>query len=71
MSDLNVRPISKLLNYKFYNSLKKYKYPTKHLSILVLEPFWHLICINFLQKCRLSIKFGAFLYKFVFSFVLI
>ena len=24
-------------------------YPTKHLCILVPKPFWHLICINFLQ----------------------
>ena len=31
---------------------KSYKYPTNHLCILVLAPFWHFICINFPLWCR-------------------
>ena len=50
----------KKINYVFHNSntyvsmlndIKIYSIynPTKHLCILVTAPFWHLICINFLQ----------------------
>ena len=38
--------------------------PTKHLRILVPTPFWHVICINFLQWCRLLTFFDAILAKF-------
>ena len=33
--------------------------PTKHLCSLVPAPIWHLICINFLQLCKICIKFGS------------
>ena len=45
--------------------------PTKHVYILVPEPFWHLICINFLQLCILCIEFGAMLDKIAVSLMLI
>ena len=32
---------------------------TKHFCILVPTSFWHLICIKFLQWCRLCTVFGA------------
>ena len=33
---------------KSLDRVKHWRYPTKHLCILVPAPFWHLICINFL-----------------------
>ena len=41
-----------------------YNYPTKHLCILVPLPLWHLICINFLQWCRLCPFLGQIYFKF-------
>ena len=41
------------------------------LCILVQAPFWHLICINFLQWCRVCTFFGTTLDKFTSNFVLI
>ena len=37
--------------------VRGYKVPTRYFYILVPEPFWHLICINFLQWCISCIKF--------------
>ena len=45
--------------------------PTKHLCIIVSEPFWHHICINFLQWCRLCIELSTIWDKFAVNLVLI
>ena len=41
---------------------------TKHLCILLPAPFWHHICINFLQRCRLwnfLVLFGSNLHDII------
>ena len=58
-----------LFNIKIFNSWLIN--PTKPLCISVPEPYWHLICNNFMQRCRLCIKFSAILDKILINLVLI
>ena len=37
-----------------------FSFPTKYLCILVPDPFWHLICINIVQWCRIYIIWWHF-----------